>query len=85
MTREQVWIVVDRERDYQNQKYPSKDADVSYGILLLQEYLDGARYNKVHSDFQFHSLQEIAKVAAIAVSILENADGSEELLTKGLR
>jgi len=98
MTREQVWIVVDRERDYQNQAYSGKektssgqtreerDLDVAPGILMLDAYVTKAMLAWVDTKgTQLPALQQIAKIAAIAVRILERAGGSEELLTKGLR
>jgi len=98
MTREQVLIVVDRERDYQDQAYNGKektssgqaredrDLDVAPGMLMLDAYVTKAMLAWVDTKgTQLPALQQVAKVAAIAVRILERAGGSEELLTKGLR
>lgn len=97
LTREEVFIIIDRERAYQDlnynpkqtQPYPGsptreqRDLNPAAGILLLDSYVRKAQeaWEKNHS---LLSLQQIAKIAAIAVRVLERAGGSEELL-KGLR
>jgi len=98
MTRNEVYQIIDVERNYQNDKYPAsvelssgqmrrfRDLDVTPGILLLDAYVRKAQDAWVESaSSNLKALQQVAKVAAIAVRILERAGGSEELLTKGLR
>jgi hypothetical protein len=98
LTREQVLILIDRKRDYQDKTYSpleatssgltrqQRDLEVAPGILMLEEYVAKARKDWTAVDGgQLHALQQVAKIAAIAVRILERAGGSEELLKEGLR
>jgi hypothetical protein len=99
LTREEVFIIIDRERDFQDVEYnptavivpggptrEQRDLLPAAGILLLEEYVRKATTawaGQKGSDF--NSLRQVAKIAAIAVRILERAADSERLLTEGLR
>lgn len=99
MTREQVFGLVDAERLYQDRAFNpeletscgqtrrQRDLNPAPGVLMLEEYVEKARRAWVddrESD-DLPALQQVAKVAAIAVRILEQAGGSERLLRVGLR
>lgn len=98
LSREQVYGLIDTEREYQDGNYMpyqitssgltrrERDLEVAPGLTMLSAYVrkaEDARVN-VKGD-STPSLQQIAKIAAIAVRILERAGGSEALLAKGLR
>lgn len=98
MKREEVYHIVDVERHYQDREYDpdaktssgltrrERDLDVAPGILMLGEYVAKAQAAWTGTKgTQTPALREVAKIAAIAVRILERAGGSEELLIKGLR
>lgn len=94
----QVSQILADERAYQDETYSPKemlssgqtraerDLDVTPGLTLLSAYVrkaEDAWVNRKGSDLA--ALQQIAKIAAIAVHILETAGGSEALLNAGLR
>jgi hypothetical protein len=98
MTREQVFELINREREYQSQSYVpderissgltrrERDAEVSPGILMLEAYVRKATDAWVNTKgSNTPALQQVAKIAAIAVRILEQAADSQVLLEKGLR
>jgi hypothetical protein len=98
LARDQVYQLIDTERAYQDATYNphevlstgvtrlQQDLDVTPGILMLEEYNGKARAAWVaRKGSDLPALQQIAKIAAIAVRILERAGGSEELLKTGLR
>lgn len=98
LLREQVYTLIDRERWYQDLAYEpdevtsssltreERDLDVAPGILMLDAYVRKASDAWVNTKgSNLPALQQVAKIAAIAVRILERAGSSEELLTKGLR
>ena len=67
-----------------------RDLDVTPGLVLLDSYVRKAQdawtdNKKIGNDGSLIALQNVAKIAAIAVRILERAGGSEKLLEKGLR
>jgi hypothetical protein len=97
MTREQVYKIIDDERAYQDKTYePSKvlssgqtreqrDLDVTAHLVLLDGYIEKAKAAWIVPGSNQPALQQIAKVAAIAVRALERAGASEDLLKTGLR
>lgn len=99
LTRQQVYELIDRERQHQDSTYDpnfiltsgltrqQRDREVSPGILMLEGYARKATsaWIDTKNGNNLPALQEVAKIAAIAVRVLERSGGSEELLTKGLR
>jgi len=97
MTREEVYKIIDDERAYQDKTYtPTKvlqsgqtrqqrDLDVTAHLVLLDQYIEKAKVAWVTPGTNTPALQQIAKVAAIAVRALERAGASEDLLKIGLR
>lgn len=96
--RNQVFDLINKERNYQDTNYDpnfvlssgqtreQRDLEVSPGVLMLEAYTRKAADAWVNTKgTNLSTLQQVAKIAAIAVRILERAGGSEELLTKGLR
>lgn len=98
MTRAEVYSLIDAERTYQDGAYDprellssgatrgQRDMDVAPGILLLDGYIRKAEtaWIDTHNN-NLQALQYVAKIAAIAVRILERAGGSQALLNQGLR
>lgn len=79
LTREQVYKLVDGERDYQDehtdwdhQGVPSFEAE----LLLMEEYIRKARSEWVTSYNNDNSLNVIRKVIGIAVRAFENHGGT---------
>lgn len=99
MERGHVYFLIDGERRYQDTTYdPNKfvddklnitvgdlDKDPGRGILLLDAYVRKAEFAWAEQEGNIPALQYVAKIAAIAVRILERAEGSDKLLTTGLR
>lgn len=101
LTREEAYFLINGERRYQDVTYnpdevltsgqtrAERDLDVTPGLVLLDSYVRKAqdawtdRAGGVGNNLP--ALQQVAKIAAIAVRILERAGGSEKLLTTGLR
>lgn len=98
MNRQQVFYLINAEREYQSRNYNpdettssgqtrrERDKDVAPGVLMLNAYTHKAAQIWVSTGGDnLATLQQVAKIAAIAVRILEQAGGSELLLEKGLR
>lgn len=94
LTREQVFDIINQEREHQDRNYNpdettssgQRDLDVAPGVLMLNAYNHKAAQIWVSTvGNNLPTLQQVAKIAAIAVRILERAGGSEVLLEKGLR
>ena len=98
LTREEVFNLIDTERSYQDINYNpdekvssgltrrERDKEVSSGILMLEAYVRKASDAWVNTKgSNLPALQQVAKIAAIAVRILERAGDSQTLLTSGLR
>jgi hypothetical protein len=98
LTRAEVYGIIDGERAYQDKSYDPntvlssgqtrvlRDLEVAPGILMLSEYTQKAGQAWVNTKgSNLPALQQIAKIAAIAVRVLERAGGSEVLLKSGLR
>ena len=91
-------MLINSERDYQDRTYApnavlssgltrgERDLEASPGILMLSAYArkaEDAWFSTIGTNLP--ALQQVAKIAAIAVRILERAGGSEKLLGAGLR
>jgi hypothetical protein len=98
LTRTQAFEIIEKERQYQDTNYDpeatinsgltrrQRDSEVSVGILMLDAYVSSAKTAWVRTKGDnVPAIQEVAKIAAIAVRILERAAGSEKLLDVGLR
>jgi len=98
MNREEVYDIINEEREYQDKNYNpdavtssgqtrrQRDLEVAPGVLMLQQYAHNAGHTWIRTvGTNLPTLREVAKIAAIAVRILERAGGSEALLTQGLR
>lgn len=98
LTRTEVFGLINAEREYQDRNYDpdshtssgltrrERDLDVSPGVLMLQAYAHKAGMTWVQTvGTNLPTLRQVAKIAAIAVRILERAGNSEELLEKGPR
>lgn len=98
LTRNQVFTLINEERKYQDRNYNpdekissgqtrrERDLEVAPGVLMLNAYSHKATQIWVSTiGTSLPTLQQVAKIAAIATRILERAAGSEELLQKGLR
>ena len=86
LTREEVFIIIDREREYQDAKYSplSPERSATDGLVLLEVYIREAFGRYASEKGNIPALKQIAKIAAIAVRALEESGGSETLL-EGLR
>lgn len=96
LSREQVFQIVSKERDYQNRTYSpdellssgvkrgDRDLDVTPHLVMLDLYVRKAQDAWNVKGDNRPALQQIAKIAAIATRALERAGGSEALLN-GLR
>jgi hypothetical protein len=98
LTRKQVYDLIDVEREYQDYNYQpesvtssgltrrQRDLEVAPGLTMLSAYVRKAEDAWIsEKGTATKSLQQIGKIAAIAVRILERAGDSEVLLKKGLR
>lgn len=99
LKREEVYFLINAERLYQDRNYDpnavlssgatraERDLDVTPGLVLLDSYVRKAQdaWTDQKVGGSTPALQQVAKIAAIAVRILERAGGSEKLLTTGLR
>jgi hypothetical protein len=98
MNREQIYSLIEIERNFQDANYNpneiltsgatrgQRDLEVAPGILMLEAYADKAKSSWVGTKgSNLPALQQVAKIAALAVRILERCGGSEELLNEGLR
>lgn len=97
MTRQQVFAIIEKERQYQDSVYDpeaivasgqtraQRDLEIATSITMLEVYIRKAGDAWVNLGSNLLALQRVAKIAAIAVRALERAGGSEKLLTNGLR
>jgi hypothetical protein len=98
LNRDQVFKLIETERAYQDKTYEPtavlstgvtremRDRDVTSGLTMLSSYVRKAedKWTGMKGD-SLPSLQEVGKIAAIAVRILERSGDSERLLAEGLR
>lgn len=87
MKREEVFEVINRERNYQDSLWPPHEGHQhsEHCLVSLQAYLRKAEDNWIASAGELTTVQQLAKMAAIIVRALESIPEAEELLTKGLR
>jgi hypothetical protein len=97
MKREQIYQIIDIEREYQDKNYEpeavltsgstrrQRDLDVTSHLVLLDLYVNKAKVDWNVKGDNRPALKQIAKIAAIAVRALERAGGADALLTEGLR
>jgi len=97
VNREQVYQIIETERAFQDKTYSpeevlssgqkrgARDLDVTAHMVLLDLYLTKAKEAWNVKGDNFPALRQIAKIAAIAVRAIEQAGGSDKLLTEGLR
>lgn len=79
LKQEQVFELIKTEREFQ------EDLDVTSHLVLLDLYLTKAKEAWNVKGDNIPALQQVAKIAAIAVRALERAGGSEKLTVVGLR
>ena len=91
-TREEVYEAISSERDYQNKwdetreahpelgSYMDRDKPVETWILWMEEYLSEARTGATNSIDKSGSLENIRKVAALAVACMEYHGVSKRML-----
>jgi hypothetical protein len=87
LTREQALQVINTERDYQDSAWPAHDAqgNTEHCLTSVQVYLRKAEDAWITEGYpETKTQQQLAKIAAIIVRLLERGHGTEELL-KGLR
>jgi hypothetical protein len=93
MNRQDVFEVINRERDFQDSLWPRDDHEAigqyqwaAPHMLLLEEYVEGLRTKWKNSREELDCVREIAKIAAIAVRALEEIKyPAFDLLEQGLR
>lgn len=97
MNREQVFEVINKEREYQDINYDpnqvltsgatrlQRDLDVTSHLVLLDIYVQKAKEAWLVKGDNKPALKQIAKVAAIAVRALERAGGADDAVKDGLR
>ena len=87
LKREQVLQIISSERDYQDSAWPSHEAqgNTEHCLTSVQVYLRKAEDAWITEGYpETKTQQQLAKIAAIIVRLLERGHGTEELL-KGLR
>lgn len=71
MNREEVYSIIDGEREYQEYKWKGHRHEVGAYITILQNYVDKSRHAWTDNNGDEKALEEIRKIAAIAVSCME--------------
>jgi len=71
MERENVYKLIDNEREYQDEKWPNQRS-VAEELLIMQKFLDKSRTSYTSVLGQSVALDQIRKVVAIGVRCLEN-------------
>ena len=98
LSQQDAIAIIVQERVYQDATYNAnevtntgvlrsvRDLEPAPGILMLEAYVRKATDAWVNTKgSNTPALQQVAKIAAIALRILERAGGSEVLLDQGLR
>lgn len=99
LNQDQVFSIISKEREYQDKAYnpteklsrglgptrADRDKDVTAHLVLLDLYLAKAKEAWNVKGDNVPALQQLAKLAAIAVRALERSAASEVLLSEGLR
>lgn len=77
MNREEVYLLIDSERDYQDSKppRPSSDEDTSVAewLLYIEFHLEAAKRNVYHLDLT-ETMGHIRKLTALGVACMEHND-----------
>ncbi len=77
MTRDEVYDLINEERDYQDSlgsdRTDGRTHTVGEELVLMQVYLQRALAEWANNPGDLYALKEIRKVAALAVRCLENA------------
>jgi hypothetical protein len=68
--REHVYLIIESERKYQDENWPGT-ANVGEHLVLMQTYLNEAMQKWTHTKGDETALQEIRKVAALAIRCME--------------
>ena len=72
MTREEVYKLIDGEREYQkfkwNQVFDDSKWSLSDWIVFIERYIQEAKNN---TGFEKHEVDSIRKIAALAVACME--------------
>jgi len=79
MNRNDVYKLIDGERDYQNNKPPRPKSDdktsVAEWLIYIEKHLDLAKDNVYHLN-ETTALECIRKIAALSVACMENNNTS---------
>jgi hypothetical protein len=86
LTRQQVFEIYDKERNYQDSLWPPYEGhkNSEHCLASVQCYLRKAEDAWIVSRHEVATWQQLAKIAAIITRALEVGNETEEL-TKGLR
>lgn len=74
MKRKDVYVVIDGERNYQDQKWGTIDQrpkQVGSWLTLMRAILTKAEMEWAHSNGDHFALEEIRKLAAVAIACME--------------
>lgn len=71
MERNEVYKLIDTEREYQDKKWKGHKHEVGAYILLLEDYVLQARIAWVQNSGDHYALDNIRKIAGIAVHCME--------------
>lgn len=69
--RSKVYQAIDSERDYQDVKWPGHKHEVGAYITMLDVYVANAKESWIENRGDYAALEEIRKVAALAVACME--------------
>lgn len=70
--REEVFSVIDDERNYQDEEWPGNSRSVAHELVLLNRYVTQANEEWADNSGDAWALQVIRKIAAISVRCMEN-------------
>ena len=91
LRQHQVLELMAKERQYQDKTWPEDERRrisyrrLAHHLILLDVYVQKAKLQWATNEGDFTALQQVGKVAAIALRALEMTEGSEKLLEEGLR
>lgn len=69
---QQVFDVIRREREYQDNVWPKSPTSVSAFLLYIEEYLKKAKDDFVNGKSNGRGLYDVRKIAALAVACMEH-------------
>jgi hypothetical protein len=70
-TREEVYKVIDGERNYQNTKWAGHSHEVGAYLTMMRNYMTKAEYAWTDNNGELPALDVIRKIAAICVHCME--------------